>query len=164
MNRVVLESPFAGDIEKHRAYAKACVKDCLSRGEAPIASHLLFTQPGILDDDKPEERKLGVAAGHAWTCKADKVVVYEDYGISTGMQKGISRAIQAGIQVEYRVLSEIPKSQRVPRRIYLPSTSDRSYLFIDTISDLWNFLCELSPKKEGAVEFVEVMTKKEQKK
>lgn len=54
MRRVVLESPFAGDVERNVRYAKACIRDCLSRGEAPIASHLLFTQPG-----DPRRRRSG---------------------------------------------------------------------------------------------------------
>ena len=39
--RVIVESPYAGDIETNVAYARAALRDCLSRGEAPIASHLL---------------------------------------------------------------------------------------------------------------------------
>lgn len=104
MKRVVLESPFAGNIEKNIAYGKKCILDCLRRGEAPIASHLLFTQDGILDDDKPEERKLGIGAGHAWTRVADEVVVYTDLGISNGMREGIDRANKAGVSVIFRTL------------------------------------------------------------
>ena len=55
MELVVLESPFAGNVEMNIHYARACMADCLARGEAPFASHLLYTQPGILDDDIPEE-------------------------------------------------------------------------------------------------------------
>lgn len=106
MRLVVLESPFAGEIEENIAYAKRCVKDCLKRGEAPIASHLLFTQPGILDDNNPEERKLGIGAGHAWTPKADAVVVYTDRGLSRGMAAGVEAAQKAGIPVEYRSLED----------------------------------------------------------
>jgi hypothetical protein len=104
MRRVVLESPFAGNIPRNIAYAKLCVKDCLKSGDAPIASHLLFTQPGILDDGKPEERKLGIAAGHAWTFVADAVVVYTDFGYSSGMDAGIREATRAGTVVEFRML------------------------------------------------------------
>lgn len=102
MKLVVLESPFAGDIEGNIAYAKRAVHDCLLRGEAPIASHLLFTQRGVLDDNKPEERKLGIAAGHAWIPVANAVVVYQDRGISKGMELGIENAKKAGIAIEYR--------------------------------------------------------------
>jgi hypothetical protein len=106
MKLVVLESPYAGDVEANITYAKRCVLDCLKRGEAPIASHLLFTQPGILDDLDPEDRKLGIAAGHAWIIRADAMVVYTDRGISSGMEYGISTARLHGIPVFYRELGK----------------------------------------------------------
>lgn len=60
MRMVIVESPYAGDIERNVAYARACIADCLKRGEAPFASHLLYTQPGVLDDGVPaEDRWLG---------------------------------------------------------------------------------------------------------
>ena len=39
---VLLESPYAGYVERNLAYARACMRDCLLRGEAPFASHLLY--------------------------------------------------------------------------------------------------------------------------
>lgn len=108
MRRVIVESPYAGDIEANVAYARACVRDSVLRGEAPIASHLLFTQPGILDDDVPAERQLGIDAGLAWRAVAEASVVYTDRGISRGMEYGIAAAIQAGIPVEYRSLEALP--------------------------------------------------------
>ncbi len=101
---VIVESPYAGDIERNVKYARACLHDCLSRGEAPFASHLLYTQPGVLDDNVPEERKRGIEAGLAWGEKAGKTVVYIDYGITKGMEMGIERAKNAGRPVEYRRL------------------------------------------------------------
>jgi hypothetical protein len=65
MRRVILESPFAGDVERNVRYARACVRDSLLRGEAPIASHLLYTQPGVLNDDIEAERQHGIDAGLA---------------------------------------------------------------------------------------------------
>jgi hypothetical protein len=104
MIRVILESPFAGDITKNVEYARKCMADCLKRGEAPLASHLLYTQDGILDDDIPEERALGIDAGFVWGEQAEKVVVYQDLGISGGMQLGIDKATARGVPVEYRNL------------------------------------------------------------
>lgn len=104
MKRVILESPYAGNVARNLAYARECIKDCLFRGEAPIASHLLYTQPGILDDKNAEERKLGIKAGHAWMDRADAVVVYIDRGISVGMEMGITEAQALKIPVEYRRL------------------------------------------------------------
>lgn len=104
MRRVVLESPYAGDVEENVKYARACVRDCLLRGEAPIASHLLYTQPGILRDEVPEERQHGIDAGLAWGCVAEATVLYTDRGISRGMRYGIANAEKAGRPVEYRWL------------------------------------------------------------
>lgn len=104
MRLVVVESPYAGDVEANVEYARECVRDCVMRGEAPIASHLLFTQPGILRDDVVEERARGIAAGHAWIFRADAVVVYTDHGISRGMDAGIARATEFGVVVEYRTI------------------------------------------------------------
>lgn len=104
MKLVIIESPYAGDVEKNVEYARLCVKDSLSRGEAPIASHLLYTQPGILNDDIPEERQRGIDAGLAWLKVAEKSVVYADYGISSGMKYGIEAAKKSGIPVEFRYI------------------------------------------------------------
>lgn len=106
LTRVVVESPFAGEVARNIRYVRACLRDCLLRGEAPIASHALYTQEGILDDQKPDERKLGMEAGFTWNKLADKVVVYEDFGHSNGMKAGIEVANTHGIPVEYRTLSK----------------------------------------------------------
>jgi hypothetical protein len=103
---VYLESPYAGDVEKNLLYARDCMADCLRRGEAPFASHLLYTQEGILDDSKAEERSLGMNAGFAWATYADKTVVYTDLGISRGMKDGIDKAIEARRTIEFRSLSK----------------------------------------------------------
>jgi hypothetical protein len=102
MRLVIIESPYAGDVESNVEYARRCVGDSLSRGEAPIASHLLYTQPGILDDLVPFERQQGIDAGLAWRRVADGSVVYTDRGISQGMRYGIDAAHAAGRPVEYR--------------------------------------------------------------
>jgi hypothetical protein len=104
MRRVIIESPYAGDIEANVAYARQCVRDAVLRGEAPIASHLLFTQPGILRDEVPDERKLGITAGLAWLVHADAMVLYVDRGISSGMQAAMRQAQRSGLQVELRSL------------------------------------------------------------
>lgn len=103
---VYLESPFAGDVETNIKYARACMADCLARGEAPFASHLLYTQEGILNDNVPGERSLGISAGFAWAQFAQKTVVYTDLGISGGMQLGIQNARLAEREVEYRQLQD----------------------------------------------------------
>jgi hypothetical protein len=109
----MLESPYAGDVERNERYARLAMRDCLTRGEAPFASHLLYTQPGVLADYVISERTLGIGAGQAWGDKADATVVYDDLGISSGMQYGIDRAIKAGRPIEYRQLAGWDGSRKV---------------------------------------------------
>ena len=104
MKLVVIESPYAGDADENVRYLRACIRDCLLRGEAPIASHGLYTQSGVLDDGIPEERRLGMEAGWQWMRAADAVVVYTDRGVSDGMRGGIEHAIGLGVQTEFRRL------------------------------------------------------------
>ena len=102
---VILESPYAGEVETNERYARACMRDCLYRGEAPFASHLLYTQEKVLDDLVQEERDMGIHAGFAWRTVAKKTVVYQDRGISRGMKYGIEHAEKSGHEVEYRNLA-----------------------------------------------------------
>ena len=104
MRLVIIESPYAGDIEKNVRYARACLHDSLMRGEAPIASHLLYTQPGVLDDTIPSERQQGIDAGLAWREVAQSSIIYADLGISSGMEYGIAKAQESGVEIEYRKL------------------------------------------------------------
>lgn len=101
---VQLESPFAGDVDRNLGYARAAMRDCLMRGEAPFASHCLYTQTGVLDDLDKAERALGIEAGLAWGSRAEKTVVYVDLGLTAGMHIGIDRAKREGRPVELRTL------------------------------------------------------------
>ena len=110
MRLVIVESPYAGktpeEVEENLRYARACVADCLTRGEAPFASHLLYTQEGILDDTVPNDRELGIEAGLAWGSRADATVVYTDLGLSQGMRRGSVRAYAQGRVVELRTIPD----------------------------------------------------------
>ncbi len=109
---VDVETPYSGNSEaesrKNLLYARACVRDSLLRGETPFTSHLFYTQPGILDDNIPQEREMGINAGKDLIEALPDIVtvVYQDLGISRGMQYGIDRAKKSGRSIEYRVLGE----------------------------------------------------------
>lgn len=106
MKLVIIETPFAAPTpelrDRNADYLRAAMLDSFDRGEAPYASHALYTQ--FLDDDVPKERRLGMEAGFAWGSRADVVAVYTDLGISRGMQEGIARAYAEGRHVDYRSL------------------------------------------------------------
>ena len=102
MRLVIVESPYAGDVERNLRYLAAAMADCFARGEAPFASHR--TYPGVLNDNDPKERALGIKAGLAWGVFADATVVYTDLGTSDGMIHGIAAATAAKRPIEYRTL------------------------------------------------------------
>lgn len=117
MRLVILESPYQGKgiwplsalrRWRNRRYARAALRHSLMLGEAPLASHLLYTQPGVLRDDVPTERRLGIEAGLAWGYRAEATVVYIDHGISGGMATGINRAHSECRKVEYRSIYPNP--------------------------------------------------------
>lgn len=99
MRRVILETPYRGRVIvsplegwwlkwRNRVYARQAVHDCLMRGEAPFASHLLYSQ--VLHDNWPDERDIGIQAGLTWLAVADASVVYVDRGVSEGVRRGIA--------------------------------------------------------------------------
>ena len=102
---VIIESPYAGDIEANVEYARACMRDSLNREEAPIASHLLYTQPGILRDDVPEERQWGIDAGLAWRSVAELAAFYVDRDWSGGMIAARKLYREEGFPYEVRTLA-----------------------------------------------------------
>lgn len=121
---VILESPYAGatakEVQANVEYARQCVAACLARGESALASHLLFTQQGITNDDIPHERTLGIEAGLAWHRGSDACVVYTDRGISPGMRHGINVAAKAGKRIEFRSLYDPNKTHS--SQAHLPAT------------------------------------------
>jgi hypothetical protein len=106
MNLVIIESPFAGDVQANIAYAKQCVRDSLLRGEDPLASHLLYTQEGILNDDIPEERTRGMTAGLHWYAVAHKAIFYVDRGFSSGMIEALIVAKNHNVEIEFRYIEK----------------------------------------------------------
>lgn len=99
---VIVESPYAGNVQANVDYARAAMRDSLARGEAPMLSHLLYTQ--VLDDQDAAERRQGIEAGFAWRPAAEATVVYIDLGITPGMRAGVNDARQRGQRIEYRSL------------------------------------------------------------
>jgi hypothetical protein len=109
---VVVESPYAGDVERNLRYLRAALADCLERGEAPFASHALYTQPGVLRDEIPEERAKGMEAGFAWGACAPVRAFYTDFGFTDGMRAGREQALFFGQRIEYRTLPAWEGSSR----------------------------------------------------
>lgn len=103
---VIIESPYAGDVARNKAYLQRCIRDCIARGESPYASHQMLTD--ALDDTNPAEREQGIKAGFAWRAMSLYTVVYIDYGTSRGMQCGIEAAHEIQHPIEYRKIGTNP--------------------------------------------------------
>jgi hypothetical protein len=108
MKTVVIESPYAGDVEANLRYLRAAMRDSLHRGEAPFASHALYTQPGVLRDDVLRERRLGIDAGFALGERLDAVAFYVDLGWSPGMLDARGHWERRGRDVLVRTLPGWP--------------------------------------------------------
>ena len=116
--KVIIESPYKGfDMQDNINYARRCMLHSLQKGEAPFLSHLLYTQ--VLDDDIPEERKMGLTLAQVWYDAADLCAVYTDRGISIGMEEGINHALSLGLTVEERSIGH-DKSKKGSARSYTP--------------------------------------------
>lgn len=107
MKKVVIESPYkatdAYTVEQHERYLEFAMQDALHKGEAPFASHMLYTK--VLNDDDAIERMQGIRAGLLWGEGCDYVAVYRDMGISSGMQLGIDHWNKKNKRIEYRTIS-----------------------------------------------------------
>lgn len=107
---VQIESPFSPSngrtVEENIEYARAAMWAVLMQGDVPYASHLLYTQPGVLDDTIPEQREMGIQAGFELyrQKKVDVCAIYSELGITKGMIQGIMCAMANGIPLEFRSL------------------------------------------------------------
>ena len=127
MKTVAIESPFAGDVEANLTYLRRCMADCIANDEAPYASHGLYTQPGVLDDNVPKQRVRGIRAGFAIAVKMDVRAIYLDLGFSDGMLAGLLNARAVSQPVEFRALDLTPAelAERVRETIERQRGNDR---------------------------------------
>lgn len=104
--RVIIESPYRSDdpktFRRNLAYSRKAIFHSLSLGESPFASHRFYTQ--FLDDNDSELRYVGINCGLDWMEAAQLVAVYADYGVSPGMQAGLTHAAAKRIPVSFRYI------------------------------------------------------------
>lgn len=167
MRLVLVESPYAGDVEANVTYARQCLADCLSRGEAPFASHLLYTQPDVLNDDVPAERSLGINAGLEWGRRADVTAVYVDRGISSGMRFGLIAAEDARRPIEFRTLAKtdvfLLRAAEVVRALSLDPSTTCGCVIVDRFGSCtfgWNDFPQVLADHERAGAWREVRHEK----
>jgi len=101
---VILETPYGGEVALHLRYARACMRDCILRGESPHAAHHLYTAPGVLRHEYQEERELIRQAMLTWRQFALRTVFYSDLGWSDDMVRSRNICTRDGCTYEVRFL------------------------------------------------------------
>lgn len=87
-------------------YAKRAVKDCLNRGEAPLASHIFFYE--FFNNNLIQtERDMGFISQVSWIKDCDMVVVYMDFGITQAMKAALDVAKLKNRRIEYRLITAV---------------------------------------------------------
>lgn len=125
--RTLVCSPYSASTLQEReaniAYAWACLRDSArNHGEAPFASHLLYTQSpggrwaeekdGTTDEKHWISREDGLACEAAWRAAAERIVFYTDRGWSRGMIQAKDAAIHSNTPYVIRSLpaEALPKT------------------------------------------------------
>src|SRR5215469_3585708 len=124
--KVIVESPYRGDLVRNKNYLRLCMYDSIVRGEAPSASHKLYTD--VLNDDDPDERELGLELGFIWLKAADLVAFYVDFGFSPGMAACL-RDIKT---FRFRIRYEIRRISANVLDTIRPAGSETAYRVRDT--------------------------------
>lgn len=123
---VILESPYSGDIDRNVAYLQRAMHDARTRGEVVIAPHMMWTQHHLCpthyvsDYDAKYEvpnggREIALQQIHELRRRADLIVFYMDYGMSSGMRDGMDQCIKENLKFEERTLGDTHKDSEIAR-------------------------------------------------
>lgn len=99
IQKIYICSPLRGNIEDNINKAKEYCKFVVAKMKAmPVCPHIYFTQ--FLDDNNELEREIGMDFGLRLLSECDRVIVFDNNGISKGMKKEIELANRLNIPVE----------------------------------------------------------------
>lgn len=99
IQKIYICSPLRGNIEDNINKAKEYCKFVVAKMKAmPVCPHIYFTQ--FLDDNNELEREMGMDFGLRLLSECDRVIVFDNNGISKGMKKEIELANRLNIPVE----------------------------------------------------------------
>lgn len=93
------------ELQQHIRDAVEACRKVHERGDIPIAPHLYW--PRFLDDNDPQDRGYGIAAGLEALKRCDEMIVIirqegpEEEWISQGMQAEIAAAAKMGIEPQF---------------------------------------------------------------
>lgn len=142
---VSIESPFKpsdADVAKYEGrysraellrqnlvYARFALLNSLKRGEAPFASHLLYTQ--VWAENK-ELREAGIKAGVEYHHRTDMVALYVDLGVSGGMKLAEDNALLLNVQIGRRTILDV-SSGKDPRELLSAMALDPVFPYLEEL-------------------------------
>ena len=100
MKKIFISSPLAGDYENNIKNAQKYCREALFQGYIPLAPHVYYTS--FLEENNEIERQLGMDMGLRWLAECDEMWVFNQNGISKGMQVEIDMATQLNIPIKYK--------------------------------------------------------------
>ena len=96
--KIFIISPYRGDVEANKEFAKNYAREVAYAGHFPIVPHLYLTE--FLDDSIESERNAGIEMGHALMDDCDEaIVLIKDGYISEGMKADIEYAASIGLPI-----------------------------------------------------------------
>jgi hypothetical protein len=95
---VFICSPFAGDLELNTIRARRYGRFAVTKNVVPIIPHLMY--PQFLEENDPEERKLGMQMGLELLSKCQELWAFGNQ-LSTGMAVEVKKAKQWKIPIRY---------------------------------------------------------------
>ena len=87
-------SPYRGDTKRNKEYARKLTRAAINNGFVPVTVHLYLTE--VTDDQNPEERSRGMAAGMKILENCKYILIGDRYGISEGMKAEMTFAAVKG--------------------------------------------------------------------
>jgi hypothetical protein len=87
-------SPYRGDTKRNKEYARKLTRAAINNGFVPVTVHLYLTE--VTDDQNPEERSRGMAAGMKILENCKYILIGNRYGISDGMKAELTFAAVKG--------------------------------------------------------------------
>jgi hypothetical protein len=106
--RVVVLCPYrtsaASQHFNDEIYYRACLRDSIEAGEAPLAAPILYLASGVLSTETLSNIDLSSEIAQSWYLTADACIVYTDHDLTLEMESIISKLQKENITIEYRKL------------------------------------------------------------
>lgn len=119
-------------LRQNLVYARLALLNSLLRGEAPLASHLLYTQ---VWSEKPELRAGGIMAGIEVHHVCGLVALYTDLGVSTGMKAAEDHAALIHAERGRRTILDAHANGKDPRLV-LAATPLTGFPYLEELQAL----------------------------